>query len=426
MSFSLNPFLQTAVISVNVIGLWDAYLLLRQRRALKTKEIPPYFTNSYTDEEFSQTQAYGVECSTFSLFQQAKSLVTGNLSIFLRLSSRLYYLVSQCTGLTAGSFSHNYTVAVIGDLVSTTLDIPFSYYDNFHREKRYGFNTMTKTEFVKDIVKSLLLRAAFLYPVSIKLVQFVVQRFGERFPLYLFSGMSVMLLFFLLAMPTVIQPLFNKYTPLDPESSTYKKILQLCEKLNFPVKSVLVVDGSRRSHHSNAYFYGFGRKHIVLYDTLLEQLKGDDEGLLAVLCHELGHWKHNHMYVNIAVTLGQLMLFCYGARLVIFNKLSYEAFGFREVDPVMGISIFAEVFYTPVDMLIRYAFCYISRRNEFQADRFAVTMGYCESLKRGLLKIMKENRGSLTSDPLYSAFHHTHPPVLERLQAIDEELKKQK
>ncbi|CAM45282.2 putative CAAX prenyl protease 1 [Leishmania braziliensis MHOM/BR/75/M2904] len=426
MLFSTNLFLGTTLISLNAISVWDAYLVLRQRRANEAKGMPLYFKKYITDEEFAKSKAYASERGTFSFLQHVKGLVMRNVSILLRLPARLYYLAMQSTGFSAGSFSHNYAAAVVEDVIFTVLDIPFSYYENFYIEKRHGFNKMTKTEFVKDILKSLFLRVTLLYPMQIALIQFVVRRFGERFPLYLFSGMSVILVIFLLAMPTLIQPLFNKFTPLDTEMLLYKKIAQLSTELGFPLKKVFVVDGSRRSHHSNAYFYGFGNnKRIVLYDTILEQLKDDDESIIGVLCHELGHWKHSHMYMITALILGQLMLVSYGARLVLFDKRVYEAFGFGEMDPVVGLSIFLEPFYRTLSTLFGYGFCSISRRIEFQADRFAVKHNHGESLKRALLVMAKENRTGLTSDPLYSALHYTHPPLLERLQAVDAELKKQ-
>ncbi|KAK7198531.1 CAAX prenyl protease 1 [Novymonas esmeraldas] len=425
MPIAPNAFLRAATISLNVIGVWDAYVVLRQHRTYRLTDVPQYFRKDVTDEEFAKTQAYESESSAFDIFQHVKGLVMSNASILLRLPARLYYAVAQRTGLTPGSFSHNYAAAVVGDVIYTVLETPFSYYKTFYIEERHGFNKTTKMEFAKDIVKSLLLRTTLLYPLQIKLIQFVVRRFGERFPLYLFGGMSAMLVLFLLAMPTIIQPLFNKFTPLDAASPLYQKIEHLSNTLGFPLKKVFVVDGSRRSHHSNAYYYGFGgNKRIVLYDTILEQLKDDDAPIIGVLCHELGHWYHSHMYVNFAMVLGQLMLISYGARLLLFDKSLYESFGFRETDPVVGLNLFTEIFYTPLSTFIEYGFCCVSRRNEFEADRFAVRHGHAEDLKRALLVITKENRSSLTTDPLYSALHHTHPPLLERLQAIDAEMKK--
>ena len=188
-----------------------------------------------------------------------------------------------------------------------------------------------------------------------------------------------------------------------------------------------MVDGSRRSHHSNAYFYGFGKnRRIVLSDTLLEQMKESDETILAVLCHELGHWKHGHMYTMMSIALGQLFAISYGAGAVVFNRSVYEAFGFSHTDPVIGVELFLEVFFQPVSAMLGHALCYLSRCFEFQADRFAVSQGYGESMKKSLLIMTKENKSSITPDPLYSAMTYTHPPMLERLQAIDTEMKKQK
>jgi STE24 endopeptidase len=424
---STSPFLQAAVLSSNSIGLWDAYLLFRQRRSYNTKEIPAYFKEKVTEEEFEKTQAYGRDNTSFSLLEHVKGLVLGNAEVLLKIPARLYYYVAKCTGLTVASFAHNYTYTVVSDIISTVLDIPFSYYDTFYLEERHGFNKTTKMEFFKDIIKSFLLRITLMYPVQIALIQFVVRKFGARFPIYFFGGMTLVLFTFMLIYPAFIQPLFNKFTPLDKESPLHKKIVALCESVHFPLKKVLMVDGSRRSHHSNAYFYGFGKnKRIVLYDTLLEQMKEADEPVLAVLCHELGHWKHGHMYINLGIGLAQLFGISYGAGAVVFNQNIYEAFGFHHMDPVIGINLFLEVFFQPISALLGHVFCYISRQHEFQADRFAVSQGYGEPMKKALFVLTKENKGSITPDPLYSAMTYTHPPMLERLQALDEEMKKQR
>lgn len=420
------PFLQAAAISMNAIGLWDAYLLFRQRRSFGTKTIPSYFAGRIDETDFAKAQAYGHDTTSFSLLEHVKDLFLGNAMLLLKVPARLYYYVANRTGLSVGSFAHNYATSIASDVISTVLEIPFSYYNTFYLEERHDFNKTTKAEFFKDIVKSFLLRATLLYPVQIALVQFVVRRFGERFPIYFFGGMSVVLFVFLLIFPTLIQPLFNTFTPLDSQSPLYKKIEALSASVHFPFKKVLVVDGSRRSHHSNAYFTGFGKnKRIVLYDTMLEQMKDDDDQILAVLCHEMGHWSHGHMYINIGIGLLQLFGISYGAGAVVFNRGIYEAFGFHNTDPVIGINLFLEVFYRPLSTLVGYAFCYVSRRNEFEADRFAISKGYGEQMKKALLVMTKENKGSITPDPLYSATTYTHPPMLERLQAIDAAMKKQ-
>lgn len=422
-----SPFLQAAVISTNSIGLWNAYLLFRQRRSLDTKEIPSYFQGKLDEEDFAKAQTYGRESMSFSLLQHVKSLVLSNVGLLLKIPARLYYFAAERTGLAVGSFGHNYAYAIATDLIATAIEIPFSYYDTFYLEERHGFNKTTKVEFLKDIVKTFLLKATLLYPVQIALIQFVVRKFGDRFPIYLFGGVTILAIIFMLIFPTFILPLFNKFTPLDKESSLHKKIEDLSNSLQFPLKKIFVVDGSRRSHHSNAYFYGFGKnRRIVLYDTLLEQMKGDDDLVLAVLCHELGHWQHGHMYMNFSIALIQLLGISFGAGAVVFNQRIYEAFGFHHTDPVIGVNLFMEVFYQPISEVVGHAFCYLSRHNEFQADSFAVSHGYGEAMKRAMLLMIKENKDSTTPDPLYSAMTYTHPPALERLQALDAEMKKKK
>ncbi|KPA73557.1 putative mitochondrial CAAX prenyl protease 1, putative,metallo-peptidase, Clan M-, Family M48 [Leptomonas pyrrhocoris] len=424
---AFSPFLQAATISTNAIGFWDAYLLFRQRRSYNTTEIPAYFKEKVTEEEFDKAQAYGRDSTSFSLLEHVKGLVLSNVELLLRVPARFYYYVAKRTGLTVGSFAHNYTCAVAADVVSIVLDTPFSYYDTFYLEERHGFNKTTKMEFVKDIIKSFLLRIILLYPVQTALIQFVVRQFGERFPIYFFGGMTVLMFTFMVIYPNFIMPLFNKFTPIDKESPLKKKIETLCATVHFPLKKVFVVDGSRRSHHSNAYFYGFGKnKCIVLYDTLLEQMKESDEPILAVLCHELGHWKHWHMYINLSIALAQLLGISYGAGAAVFNPRVYEAFGFHHTDPVVGMYLFLEVFFQPISALMGHVSCYISRQHEFQADRFAVSQGYGGPMKKALLVMTKENKSAITPDPLYSAMTYTHPPMLERLEALDVEMKKQK
>ncbi|KPI85191.1 CAAX prenyl protease 1 putative metallo-peptidase Clan M- Family M48 [Leptomonas seymouri] len=420
-------FLLAATLSTNIIGLWDAYLLFRQRRAFNTKDIPAYFKETMTKEEFDAAQAYSRDSASYSLLVHLKDLVLGNAHLLLRIPARLYYCAARFTGLPVGSFAHNYASLVATDVIATALEVPFSYYDSFYLEERHGFNKMTKMEFAKDIVKSFLLRITLYYPIHIALIQFVVRRFGERFPIYLFGGMTALVFAFTLIYPTFIQPLFNTFTPLDKETPLNKKIESLCAAVHFPLKKIYVMDGSCRSHHSNAYFYGIGRnKRIVLYDTLLEQMKGSDEPILAVLCHEIGHWKHGHIFINIGISLAHLFSSCYGAGAVLFNKRFYESFGFHNTDPVIGVSLFLLVFLEPISKVIGHICCYISRKHEFQADRFAVSQGYGEPMKKALLIMTKENKSSITPDPLYSTMTYTHPPMLERLEALDAEIKKQK
>jgi len=179
-----------------------------------------------------------------------------------------------------------------------------------------------------------------------------------------------------------------------------------------------VVDGSTRTSHSNAYFYGFFKnKRIVLYDTLLKQM--NQEEILAILGHEIGHYKKNHIFITLGIVQIQLfvMLFLFGN--MINNSELYRSFGFYDVKPtIIGFILFNMV-YSPVEHVLGFFMNSLSRRNEFEADTYATKLGYPSQLKTGLIKIHKENKSTLVPDHLYCTYHYTHPPLMERLKGID-------
>ncbi|CCW65715.1 unnamed protein product [Phytomonas sp. EM1] len=418
-------FYKSAIITSNVINTWDGYLLWRQMRSCDIKVIPEKLKSTVTTEEFQKSQSYRKESSVFSLFEHVKGMIVSNATLLLKLPAKLYYFCSSRNSLQRGSFLHGWLFLVASDVVSTLIDVPFSYYKNFVIEKKHEFNKMSRWEFAKDTMKTFLLRTTLIYPVQCGLIQYVVSKFGVRFPIYFFIASSVILFASMFILPVFIFPLFFVFSPLDDKGELHEKIKALADKIGFPLKKIFIVDGSRRSTHSNAYMYGFWKnKRIVIYDTLLEQLKGDDEQLLSVLCHEFGHWKHGHTHAFFVINLLALLGISYGARYFIFNQSLYSQFGFQEMDPIIGLMLFLEVFVEPVSTLLKYCFSQVSRRFEFEADRFAVSMGYGTKLGEALLITNKANKMELTPDPLYSALIYNHPPLIERLNAIAVEDKK--
>ncbi|CCW69666.1 unnamed protein product [Phytomonas sp. Hart1] len=412
-------FYKSAVLVYNVIEAWDGYLEWRQLRSYDKKQLPKELKDAFTKEEFQDSQSYGKEGSVLGFLIRAKSLIVSNARLLLKVPAKLYYLLSSKSGLRTGSFAHGWLFMVGLEAISTLIDIPFYYYYHFMFEKKHGFNKMSRWEFAKDTIKTFLLKSLLLCPIQNGLIHFVVSKFGERFPFYFFCAGTVIAVATTFIYPTFISPLFNVFTPLDENGELYKKVKVLADKVNFPLKKICIVDGSRRSAHSNAYFYGFWKnKRVVIYDTLLEQLKGDDEQLLSILSHEFGHWKKGHAYYIAAIHLLQLLLISYGARFVIFNQSLYTEFGFKEMDPVLGFSIFLEDFLQPMLIVLNYPIIQLIRRHEFDADEFAVSMGYGPKLKESLLTLTKENKSNFTPDPLYSALKYTHPPLIERLNAI--------
>lgn len=219
-------------------------------------------------------------------------------------------------------------------------------------------------------------------------------------------------LFFVMIFPTFIQPLFNKFTPL-PKGSLRTKIEALAAKLKFPLKKLFVVDGSKRSSHSNAYFYGFfNNKRIVIFDTLIDQ--STEEEVVAVLAHELGHWYYNHVFVTLLTVQVQLFVLFYLFSLLTQLPSLFAEFGFGKEQPILVGFLLFQFVYSPVDSVMTFFMNYMTRSKEFQADAFAKRLGYSEQLKAGLITLNKSNLSNVNPDYLYSMYHHSHPPLIQR------------
>ena len=297
-------------------------------------------------------------------------------------------------------------------VVSTLLEIPFDLYFTFAIEKRYGFNTMTPGLWIADFFKSLILNLLFSSALLAGAFAIVHASPGYWW-IILWAFFTAYTLFILYIAPYVIEPLFNKYKPLD-DPGLEQGIRELLDKAGIKVSKILVIDASKRTGHTNAYFTGIGRnKRIVFYDTLLTQM--DREEVLSVLAHEAGHWKHGHFIKRLAgMTAGSAVLL-YGAFAVIGSGI------LRTVFPVAGADFFTDIvvmgfigslamfFFTPLSN-------YFSRRSERQADRFAHEMtGSSGGLVSALVKLSADNLSTLHPHPWYAMFHYSHPPVLERI-----------
>jgi len=213
--------------------------------------------------------------------------------------------------------------------------------------------------------------------------------------------------------PTLIAPIFNKFEPL-PEGELRDQIYALSKRVDFPLTKLYKVDGSKRSAHSNAYFYGFFKnKRIVLYDTLIEQV--DNKGIISVLAHELGHFKMNHTYKNLGISIFYMLVFFFLFGQSLSNVDLYRSFGFSTSPALIGLTLFSYV-YGPVEHVFSFLMHALSRHFEYQADEYAVKLGY--DLTEALAKLSSSNLSSLIIDPYYSAYHHTHPTLVERIDNI--------
>ena len=246
--------------------------------------------------------------------------------------------------------------------------------------------------------------------------KYVVDYGGEYFFFYVQIFIIAVMFIMMLLYPNFIAPLFNTFTELE-DGELKDGINKLAESLKFPTSKIYVIDGSKRTSHSNAYFYGFWKyKRIVLFDTLLKQVSNNE--IYAILCHEMGHWEKNHFWINVSFAFAQVfaLFYLFG----FFRNVAeiYLSFGYNEKSTFIGIYLFSMI-YAPVAFFLEKIHLRISRSNEFEADAYANNFGYSKHLCEGLIKLNKENLSDMDPDPLYSSFHNTHPTLLERLNALE-------
>ncbi|KAK8521982.1 hypothetical protein V6N13_022045 [Hibiscus sabdariffa] len=420
------PYMEAVVCFMILMYLFETYLDLRQHAALKLPTLPKTLEGVISQEKFQKSRAYSLDKSHFHFVHEFFSILTessilffGILPWFWKKSGNFLPIV----GLGAENEILHTLAFLAGVMIwSQITDLPFSLYSTFVIEARHGFNKQTIWLFFRDLIKGMCL-AILLGPPIVSAIIVIVQKGGPYLAIYLWAFMFVLSLVMMTIYPVLIAPLFNKFTPL-PEGDLRLKIEKLASSLSFPLKKLFVVDGSTRSSHSNAYMYGFFKnKRIVLYDTLIQQCKNDEE-IVAVIAHELGHWKLNHtMYSFIAMQI--LTFLQFGGYTLVMNSTDlFRSFGFDTQPVLIGLILFQHII-MPIQHLVSFGFNLVSRSFEFQADAFAKKLGYGASLRAGLVNLQEQNLSSMNTDPWYSAYHYSHPPLVERLAAIDEPEKKE-
>jgi STE24 endopeptidase len=297
----------------------------------------------------------------------------------------------------------------------SVISLPFAIYDTFVIEQRFGFNQTTWPTFVKDLIKGLVLAVTLGGPLFAAVLWF-----------FEYSGASawwycwILVTLYSFAMqyvaPAWIMPFFNRFTPLEP-GELRSAILSYADSIKFPVKNIYLMDGSRRSSKSNAFFTGFGRtKRIVLFDTLIEQHTVSE--LVAVLAHEMGHYKKRHILMAMLLGILQTGIMLYLLSLFISYPGLFDAFFMQRPSVYAGVIFFA-MLYSPLSFFMSVGMQMISRRNEIEADRFAArSTGDARSLAEALKKLSANNLSNLTPHPLYVFLNYSHPPVLERLHRL--------
>jgi STE24 endopeptidase len=377
-----------------------------------SETLPDKLIGICDNEAYRKSQLYEKENKRLALWSSSFNLIIILLMI-------LFGGFAIIDGIVRG-FSANLIVialiffGIIG-FASDIINIPFSYYDNFIIEKKYGFNTMTIRTFITDHFKSWFIAIIVGAPV-LGLITWFYYMTGSRFWLYAWGLITLFSVFINLFYSELIVPLFNKQTPLQ-EGPLRTQIEVFAGRTGFRLRNIYVIDGSKRSTKANAYFSGFGpKKRIVLFDTLQKELS--DNEIVAVLAHEIGHYRKKHVLQSLALSVAVtgLMLFLFS--LVVNSPALSKALGSENSSFHLGLIVFG-ILYSPLSLLIGLGANFYSRKNEFEADRFVKEYFDPEILSSALKKLSVKNLSNMMPHPAYVFFHYSHPPLLKRLEKLE-------
>ena len=403
------------IFFIIVVFLCLDFVLERVLESLNSKHMSPVLPDSlkgiYEEKEYSRFQSYKRENGRLDSWSSGVGFVV--MIVFLVAGGFGWYN-SWVVSLTDSVVWQTILFVVGLSVVSSVLDIPFDYYATFRIEEKYGFNKTTRRVYWLDTVKELFL-SLVLGGVLLALVVWFYTWAGTYFWLYAWGAVTLFSVFMAMFYSQLIVPLFNKQTPLQ-EGSLRDKIQAFAGKVGFKLDNIYVIDGSKRSTKANAYFTGLGpKKRVVLYDTLIDELT--EEEIVAVLAHEVGHYKKRHTLRSMVVSVIQMGVLFWLFSLCVNNVALSEALGGDRAYFQMGLIAFA-ILYSPVNLILGVGMNVWSRNNEYEADAFAARYYEGDYLVSGLKKISVKSLSNLTPHPLYEYIYYSHPSLLKRIDAI--------
>ena len=403
------------IFFIIVVFLCLDFVLERVLESLNSKHMSPVLPDSlkgiYDEKEYSRFQSYKRENGRLDSWSSGVGFVV--MIVFLVAGGFGWYN-SWVVSLTDSVVWQTILFVVGLSVASSVLDIPFDYYATFRIEEKYGFNKTTRRVYWLDTVKELVL-SLVLGGVLLALVVWFYTWAGTYFWLYAWGAVTLFSVFMAMFYSQLIVPLFNKQTPLQ-EGSLRDKIQAFAGKVGFKLDNIYVIDGSKRSTKANAYFTGLGpKKRVVLYDTLIDELT--EEEIVAVLAHEVGHYKKRHTLRSMAVSVIQMGVLFWLFSLCVNNAALSEALGGDRAYFQLGLIAFA-ILYSPVNLILGIGMNVWSRSNEYEADAFAARYYEGDYLVSGLKKISVKSLSNLTPHPLYEYIYYSHPSLLKRIDAI--------
>ncbi len=399
----------TAIVAEYVLHIIADYLNLK----MLSDELPDQFIGYYDRERYKKSQDYlrvsarfGWIASTFNLALIIAFWFGRGFPLLDRFV-RSFEMGQLLTGLM-------YIGILI--LLKGILSLPFGIYSTFVIEERFGFNKTDFKTFIMDIIKGIFVGVLLGVPLISGILLFF-EYAGNNAWFYCWVVSAVFMLAVQYIVPVWIMPLFNKFEPLE-NSELKEAILSYAESINFSLGNIYKMDGSKRSNRSNAFFTGFGKnRRIVLFDTLIENHTVPE--LLAVIAHETGHYKKKHILKGMFAGILQMGVMFFILSFFISNPELFKAFYMEHISVYAGL-VFFGMLYSPVGFFMEIIMQVFSRRNEFEADRFAVdTTGKPEEMAKALKKLSVDNLSNLLPHPFYVFLNYSHPPVLERIEAIN-------
>ncbi len=407
----MNPYFVFIIAAILLDYGLDILVSILTVKSLEP-QLPREFKDIFDQKKYAKSQEYTKVVTKFSIVKSSiVTIITIAFIIFggfnkLDLWARSFGFSEIITGLI-----------FIGTLflLIMLLEIPFSLYSTFVIEERFGFNKTTLKTFILDTVKSLLLSVLIGGPIIYAILWFFNWA-GNYAWIYCWITVTIVTIIIQFLAPVVILPIFNKFTPLA-DGELKDKIMNYVKRQKFPIKGIYTMDSSKRSTKLNAFFTGFGRfRRIVFFDTLVEKLTPNE--IVAVLAHETGHFKLKHIIKSMAISIIQMGIIFYLLSIFINNHLLFEAFKMKHLSIYASLVFFAFL-YNPISNILSIIFNYISRRHEYEADRFAVlSTNRPEDLINALKKLSVNNMSNLTPHPLDVFLNYSHPPVLERIRYI--------
>lgn len=375
-------------------------------------ELPQVFKGYIDESTLKKIHAYTIEKTKFSFI---KSIFRNVIVLFFFFGGILNAYNLWISSLNLPFIISGSIFFLLLSYCSTFIFIPFNIYETFKIENKYGFNTTTPKLWISDFIKYLLLSTVIIGIVVLTTL-FLIQSNPDYWWIWVWGFYLIFSIFIMYISPYILEPLFNKFTPIE-EEGIVQKIKDVMQKVGIKVSSVFKMDASKRSRHTNAYFSGIGKvKRIILYDTLLERM--DQDEILAVLMHEAGHWKKKHILKLIIISEIASFICIYVSFKILQTDFLTNLF---QIEPD---TFFARVILLGfIGSIISFPFVplsnFISRRFERQADRFAYELLRDKvSISRALIKLSKDNLSNLYPHPLYVLFYYSHPPVIQRVESI--------